>query len=48
MLEGMADGRKRALFVLVNFLSSCNYSNEEIEVLIKEWNQRNREPLPHL
>ncbi len=48
MLEGMADGRKRALFVLVNFLSSCNYGNDEIETIIKEWNQKNREPLPHL
>lgn len=48
MLEGMADGRKRALFVLVNFLGSCNYSSEEVETMIKDWNQRNREPLPHL
>ncbi|MBI2143446.1 hypothetical protein HYU20_03855, partial [Candidatus Woesearchaeota archaeon] len=48
MLEGVADGRKRVLFVLVNFLGSCNYSNEEIEAMIKAWNQRNREPLPHL
>ncbi len=48
MLEGVADGRKRALFVLVNFLSSCNYNNEEIEEIVKGWNQKNREPLPHL
>ena len=48
MLEGVGDGRKRALFVLVNFLGSCNYSSEEIEAVIKEWNQKNREPLPHL
>ncbi len=48
ILEGMADGRKRALFVLVNFLGSCNYGNEEIEAIIKEWNQKNREQLPHL
>lgn len=48
MLEGVSDGRKRALFVLVNFLNSCNYSSEETEAVIKEWNQKNREPLPHL
>ncbi|MBI2550707.1 hypothetical protein HYV83_06050 [Candidatus Woesearchaeota archaeon] len=48
MLEGVADGKKRALFVLVNFLSSCNWGSAEIETLVKEWNQRNREPLPHL
>ncbi len=48
MLEGVEDGRKRALFVLINFLGSCNYSNEEIEATIKEWNARNKEPLPHL
>ena len=48
MLEGVSDGRKRTLFVLVNFLSSCNYGNEEIEAIIKEWNSKNKEPLPHL
>ncbi|MBI3036261.1 hypothetical protein HYY73_00670 [Candidatus Woesearchaeota archaeon] len=48
ILEGVADGRKRALFVLVNFLSSCNWGPAEIETLVKEWNQRNKEPLPHL
>lgn len=48
MLEGIGDGRKRALFVLVNFLSSCNYGNEETGTIIKEWNKKNREPLPHL
>ncbi|MBI2141712.1 hypothetical protein HYU16_04800 [Candidatus Woesearchaeota archaeon] len=48
MLEGVEDGRKRALFVLINFLGSCNYGNEEIEAEIKEWNSRNKEPLPQL
>ena len=48
MLEGVEDGRKRALFVLINFLGSCHYGNEEIEAVIKEWNARNKEPLPQL
>jgi len=48
MLEGVVDGRKRALFVLINFLSCCNYGHEEIESLLKAWNQKNKEPLPHL
>ncbi len=48
MLEGVVDGRKRAMFVLANFLGSCNYGNDEIEAIIKEWNQKNREPLPPL
>ena len=48
MLEGVGDGRKRALFVLINFLSSCNYSYNEMEAIIKDWNQKNKEPLPHL
>ncbi len=48
MLEGVADGRKRALFVLVNFLRCCNYGDAEVEAIIKEWNSRNREPLPPL
>lgn len=48
MLEGVSDGRKRALFVLINFLSCCNYGPEETESIIKEWNQKNKEPLPPL
>ncbi len=48
LLEGVEDGRKRALFVLINFLGSCNYGNEEIEAAIKKWNQKNKEPLPQL
>ena len=48
ILEGVEDGRKRALFVLINFLGSCNYGYEEIEAMVKDWNNRNKEPLPHL
>lgn len=46
MLEGMKqDGRKRALFVLINFFKSLDFSNEEIEKIINEWNEKNYKPL---
>ncbi|MBI2145645.1 hypothetical protein HYU18_04995 [Candidatus Woesearchaeota archaeon] len=48
MLEGVADGRKRALFVLANFLRCCNYGDAEVEAIIKEWNDKNSKPLPPL
>ena len=44
-LLGIQDGRKRALFVLSNFLGSCGWSHEAIEARLKEWNKKNREPL---
>jgi len=45
ILEGMKDGRKRAVFVLINFLRSCGYDYDSIEKILKEWNERNPEPL---
>ncbi len=45
ILEGLEEGRKRALFVLIGFLRSCNWSWEEVEKEIEEWNSRNKEPL---
>lgn len=39
------DGRKRSLFILINFLKSTNYSNEEIKSILNEWNQKNAQPL---
>lgn len=44
-LLGLEDGRKRFLFVLLNFLRSLNYEYEEIEKIIYEWNNKNKEPL---
>jgi hypothetical protein len=43
--EGMADGRKRSVFVLVNFLRSMNWSLEKIEKFMFEWNEKNTPPL---
>ncbi len=45
ILNGMEDGRKRALFILVNFLKSAKYSFEEIEAIVLDWNSKNKEPL---
>jgi len=46
IINGMkGDGRKRALFILLNFLKSIGYNNEQIEKYVLEWNKKNYEPL---
>ncbi len=45
ILNGLVDGRKRSVFVLVTFLKNMGWSNEEIEKKIYEWNNRNKPPL---
>ena len=44
-LEGLADGKKRFLFMLINFLKSVGWSHEDVEIKVKEWNSKNSEPL---
>ena len=45
-LEGMeSDGRKRAVFVLINFLRHAGYSHEDILERLLEWNKNNYEQL---
>ena len=44
-LLGLEDGKKRFLFIILNFLKSLNYNHEEIEKLIEEWNKKNKMPL---
>lgn len=46
ILGGMSDGRKRSLFILINFLRNMNWQMDRIEEEINEWNQRNNPPLP--
>jgi hypothetical protein len=43
--KGMADGRKRSVFVLINFLRNMGWSAEEIEKRLAEWNEKNYPPL---
>ncbi len=45
ILNGLKDGRKRALFVLVNFLTSVGWDYPDIEKLLEEWNKKNQEQL---
>jgi len=45
MLKGLADGKKRSLFILTNFLTSVGWSYDQIEKLLNEWNKKNPEPL---
>jgi len=45
ILEGLEDGRKRALFILINFYRAVGYSWNEIETKIWSWNERNKEAL---
>ncbi|PSH01568.1 MAG: hypothetical protein BRC26_03275, partial [Nanohaloarchaea archaeon QH_8_44_6] len=45
ILEGLEDGRKRGLFVLINFFRTLGYSWPEIKTKIWEWNDENHEPL---
>ena len=43
--KGLPDGRKRAVFIMTNFLSSCGWEYDGIEEWFKKWNQKNSEPL---
>ncbi len=45
LLNGLKDGRKRGLFVLITFLRSLNFSPEYINLKIREWNKLNQPPL---
>lgn len=43
--HNFVDGKKRALFLLLTYLTSINWTYETIEDLIKEWNSKQEEPL---
>lgn len=45
ILNGLEDGKKRAIFILMNFLTSVGWNYEQIDKLLEEWNKRNPEPL---
>jgi len=45
ILKGVNDGKKRALFVLLNLFRSIGLPKEELEKKIYEWNNKNNPPL---
>ncbi len=44
-LKGISDGKKRFMFLLMNFLTSVGWDYDSIEKLLKEWNKKNPEQL---
>ncbi|MFP4045525.1 MAG: hypothetical protein ACLFS3_00505 [Candidatus Aenigmatarchaeota archaeon] len=45
ILKGVEDGRKRSVFILINFLRNMNWDWDRIEEKLEEWNQNNRKKL---
>jgi DNA primase catalytic subunit len=45
ILKGMLDGKKRALFALVNFFRSIGMERQELEKTLEDWNQKNNPKL---
>ncbi len=45
ILEGVGDGRKRALFILINFFRFLGLEKEVFEKKIYDWNEKNEIPL---
>ena len=41
----MEDGKKRALFILLNYFRSLGLDFEDIEEKIEKWNKKNKPPL---
>ena len=46
IFKGLADGKKRSVFILINFLRNMGWKPEEIEKRLAEWNERNYPPMP--
>ena len=45
ILKGLNDGRKRALFILLNLFRSVGMDKDELEKRINEWNKKNKPSL---
>jgi len=43
--KGLSDGRKRAVFILINFLRNMGWKPEQIEKKIEQWNEKNYPPI---
>ncbi len=45
ILGGLSDGRKRAVFILMNLFRSLGIDRDEVEKRIYSWNEKNKPPL---
>ncbi len=46
ILKGnMEDGKKRCVFILINFLSSCGWDYDSMDELLHKWNKTHPQPL---
>ena len=45
ILQGLSDGRKRALFVLINLFRAIGMERDELEKRLDDWNKKNAVPL---
>ena len=45
LLDGIEDGKKRAVFVFINFLTNLGWNLDQIEAYLNDWNKKNKEPL---
>src|SRR3989344_986937 len=46
ILEGIQkDGKKRSVFILINFFKGLGWKDNEIQEKLEEWNKKNSEPL---
>ncbi|MBN2330699.1 MAG: hypothetical protein JXC85_02690 [Candidatus Aenigmarchaeota archaeon] len=45
MLKGLSDGKKRSLFILLNYLSSLKWGWDDIIEFLVKWNEKNSPPL---
>lgn len=45
IMKGLPDGRKRAVFILINYFRSLNLEWDEIEKKLEAWNLKNKPPL---
>jgi hypothetical protein len=45
ILQGVEDGRKRSLFILLNFFRAIGLERGELEKKVYDWNKKNKSPL---
>jgi hypothetical protein len=45
IINGLKDGKKRSLFTLITYLRNMNWSQEDVEKKIAEWNMKNSSPI---